>query len=94
MSRFRETFFEEPNILAAQAFDAAKIFVTLLENKQILSRESMQRELSRIEDFPGISGFKGFDPTGNAIKRPFLLTVQEKAFHELSPDLENPLNHP
>lgn len=94
VSRFRETFLEEPSILAAQAFDAAKIFVTLLENKPILSREAMQRELSRIEDFPGISGFTGFDPTGDAIKRPFLLTVQEEAFHELSPDLGNPLNHP
>jgi len=94
VDRFRETFPEDPTILAAQAFDATNVFVTLLENNPILSREAMRSELSRVRDFPGISGFKGFDPSGNAMKTPFLLTVQGQAFSEVSLSVTDRLNHP
>jgi ABC-type branched-subunit amino acid transport system substrate-binding protein len=86
VDRFQETFNEEPTILAAQAFDAAKIIVTLLENYLILSRDSMRKELARVQNFPGVSGFNGFDPMGNAEKTPSLLTIQDKAFREVSPE--------
>lgn len=94
VNRFRATFAEEPTILAAQAFDAAKVFITILENSPILSREAMQKQLTLVNDFPGISGFNGFDPTGNAKKTPFLLTVHEKAFSEVSPEFADRLSYP
>ncbi len=87
VDRFRETFLEEPTILAAQAYDVARILVTLLEDHPILSREAMRQELSEVRDFPGTSGFKGFDPTGNAEKTPFVLTIRGKAFSEVSRDM-------
>jgi ABC-type branched-subunit amino acid transport system substrate-binding protein len=81
------TFDEEPTILAAQAYDATAILVNLLEERSILSREAMREELVRIQGFRGVSGFNGFDPTGNPKKRPVLLTIQGRGFRELSPQV-------
>jgi ABC-type branched-subunit amino acid transport system substrate-binding protein len=81
------TFDEEPTILAAQAYDATTILVNLLEERSILSREAMREELVRIQGFRGVSGFNGFDPTGNPKKRPVLLTIQGRGFRELSPQV-------
>jgi ABC-type branched-subunit amino acid transport system substrate-binding protein len=87
VDHFSKTFTKEPTILAAQAFDAAAILVNLLEDHPILSREAMQKELTKIQDFSGVSSFNGFDSTGNAKKTPLLLTIQENRFRELSPDV-------
>jgi len=93
VDRYRKTFYEEPSFLAAQAYDAARILVSLLEDHPILSRETMQEELSEIRDFSGVSGFVGFDPNGNAQKAPFLLTIEGEAFIEVPPDVMERLNH-
>jgi branched-chain amino acid transport system substrate-binding protein len=81
------TFDEEPTILAAQAYDATAILVNLLEERSILSREAMREELVRIQGYRGVSGFNGFDPTGNPKKTPVLLTIQGRGFRELSPQV-------
>ena len=82
--RFRGTFAKEPNILVAQAYDATRILVSLLENHPIISRLAMRKELADIERFSGVSSFNGFDPTGNARKEPFLLTIEQNGFMEVS----------
>jgi branched-chain amino acid transport system substrate-binding protein len=91
--RFRRTFAKEPNILTAQAYDATRILVSLLEDHPIISREAMRKELAEIERFAGVSGFNGFDPTGNARKEPFLLTIEQKGFVEVSSRAMSTLNH-
>ncbi|MBW2059108.1 MAG: penicillin-binding protein activator [Deltaproteobacteria bacterium] len=83
VDRYRGTFSEDPTILAAQAYDAAAIVISLLEDHPILSREAMRDELLQARNFSGVSGFRGFDATGNAKKSPFLLTVQGNAFNEV-----------
>jgi ABC-type branched-subunit amino acid transport system substrate-binding protein len=87
VNRFQSTFAEEPTILSAQAFDAASILVKLLEAQAILSSETMREKLTEIKDFSGVSGFTGFDPAGNAKKKPVLLTIQQDGFRELSSEI-------
>ncbi len=93
VDRFDKTFSEEPTILAAQAFDAARILVSLLEERPILSREAMREALATVQDFKGVSGFNGFDTTGNPLKTPFLLTIEGNEFVEVSPDLIETVDH-
>ena len=93
VDRFQNTFPDEPTILAAQAFDAAGVLVTILEDHPILSREEMREELTKIQDFPGVSGFSGVGPTGDATKTPFLLTIQGNRFQEISHDVFERLDY-
>lgn len=93
VDRYHKAFAEEPTILAAQAFDAAGVLVSLLEDHPILSREAMREELTKVRDFSGVSGFNGFDPTGNAKKTPFLLTIHENAFDEVPSDVLEEIDH-
>jgi ABC-type branched-subunit amino acid transport system substrate-binding protein len=74
---YRETYSEDPTILEAQAFDAANILFSLLDRKDLDSREALRNALARLRNYPGVTGNTSFDFTGEANKNLFLLKVQE-----------------
>jgi ABC-type branched-subunit amino acid transport system substrate-binding protein len=72
--RFRETFGGEPSSLAAQAFDAANLFLVQLARGHH-SRKKVAEGLLATRAYPGVSGVTTVRPDGNAAKRPYLLGV-------------------
>lgn len=76
VNRYFEQYGEEPTIMEAQGFDAANILIGLINKSDVVTREGLRRELSRLENYPGVTGATSFDPQGDADKVLFLLQVQ------------------
>lgn len=75
-ARYREAFGEDPEVLAAQAFDAANLVLVQLA-KGLSDRREVREGLLGVRAYPGVSGITTILSDGNARKRPFLLRVEE-----------------
>ncbi len=75
VENFRLTFGTEPDILAAQAYDAAGLVLKVLR-EGASSREQLREGLLTIQNYPGASGTTTITPTGEASKDLFLLMVR------------------
>jgi branched-chain amino acid transport system substrate-binding protein len=73
---YRSTYGEEPSILEAQAFDAASLLLTTVDRSEVANREDLRIALLHLDDIRGVTGTRGFDPEGEAIKELNLLGVQ------------------
>ena len=79
VAAFRQTFGEEPDSYAAQAFDAANlILVQLAAGKN--DRGEIRDGLLQMHAYPGATGVLSMRPDGNARRRPFLLGVKGRRF--------------
>lgn len=76
---FRETFGEEPDPYAAQAFDAGNLILVQLAAGRD-DRDEVRDGLSQTSAFPGATGVLTMRPDGNARRRPFLLGVKGQRF--------------
>jgi ABC-type branched-subunit amino acid transport system substrate-binding protein len=85
IGRFRERFRQAPNLLAAQAYDAARMVIHAL-NGEVADRDDLQQALLNIVDFPGVSGRTSFTPEGDSQKELFLIGVKHKRFRQLKGD--------
>ena len=73
--RFEAAYAEQPDVLAAQAFDAANLVLMQLADGAD-SREDVREGVLEIEGYPGVTGVLTMRADGNARKRPFLLAVE------------------
>jgi len=73
--RYLATFAAEADVLAAQAFDAANLVIVQLARGRD-GREEVRDGVLTVQAYPGVSGVITMSADGNAIKRPFLLTVE------------------
>jgi len=80
---FKEKFGTEPDMFAAQAYDAAMILLTALENAGGVGGEALQSEMLKIKDFPGITGTTSFTDIGDAVKDIIILQVENGNFIKL-----------
>ena len=80
---FKEKFGTEPDMFAAQAYDAAMILLTALENAGGVGGEALQSEMLKIKDFPGITGTTSFTDIGDAVKDIISLQVENGNFIKL-----------
>ncbi len=78
---YRTAYGVEPDLWAAQAFDAVNLLLQEMTSREI-TRTQLRDALLRIEAYPGASGVMTIRRDGNADKRPFLLTVQEGQIRE------------
>jgi len=76
---YRSAYQEEPDILSAQAYDAAMMVLSLLKAGKD-SPTTVRDGLLTLRDFPGISGSTSFPGNGEALKKLFLLTVEDGKF--------------
>ena len=76
VKNYRETFGEDPDILAAQAYDATEIILKALN--QAGNREELRESLLRVRNFPGVSGTTSITPSGDSEKTLFFLTIRNK----------------
>lgn len=75
VKNYRLTFGEDPDILSAQAYDATEIILKILK-EGVETREGLRDALSRVKDFPGVSGSTTITPQGDAEKILFILSVK------------------
>ena len=75
ISRYIENFEKEPGILAATGYDTIRLVKALMEKGPIRTRKEFQTALIAQDDFYGITGWLSFDPNGEVLKDPILLTV-------------------
>jgi len=80
---YKEKFKEEPDMFAAQAYDAAMILLTALKNTDGQGGEALQKEMLNTKDFPGITGTTSFTEIGDALKDIIILKVENGKFTKL-----------
>ncbi len=83
-ARFRAEFEDAPDVISAQAYDAARLALTALA-QGAASRDDVLRALHAVRDWPGASGDITIREDGNADKRPTLLSVRDGRFVPLPP---------
>lgn len=70
---YRQAYQEEPNVLAAQAFDAAMLMLQASADPALVSRDDLRSRLSVIQGFQGVTGTTGFGENGESNKQLYLL---------------------
>ena len=76
---YRSAYQEEPDILAAQAYDAAMMVLSLLKEHKDTPR-AIRDGLLAMKDYPGISGTITFPKNGEALKKLFIIKIQDGKF--------------
>lgn len=96
VGRYRAKFQQEPDLLAAQAFDATRLILTALEGGALTPQE-IKEVISKTKNFPGASGLIYEVKDGELIKKPFLIQVNKGKFvhlegpPKLNPSISSPL---
>lgn len=80
---YEDKFNEEPDMFAAQAYDAAKILLTAIKNATSMDGDAIKEAMDNIEDFPGITGTTSFTDEGDAVKDIIILKVEGGKFIKL-----------
>jgi branched-chain amino acid transport system substrate-binding protein len=76
---YRSAYEEEPDILAAQAYDAAMMVLSLLKEHKDTPL-AIRDGLLAMKDYPGISGMTTFPGNGEALKKLFIIKIQDGKF--------------
>ncbi|NMB35206.1 MAG: ABC transporter substrate-binding protein [Firmicutes bacterium] len=82
VNKYRQLFNEEPDMFAAQAYDAARIVIEAMKSKGT-SSEQIREGLAEIKDFPGITGNTSIDEEGDTLKDVLILKVEDGVFQRL-----------
>ncbi len=76
---YRSAYQDDLDILAAQAYDAAAMVLSLLKDKKD-TPAAIREGLLSMKDFPGISGATTFSGSGEAQKKLFLIRIERGKF--------------
>ncbi len=76
---YRSAYQEEPDILAAQAYDAAMMVLSLIKERKD-TPAAIKDGLLSMKDYPGISGLTTFAGSGEARKKLFFIKVEDGKF--------------
>lgn len=87
VTRYKDTYGTEPGVLAAQAYDAARVIITSLgrdgrTGQFEMDRKSLRLSLEEITGYQGAAGGLSFGPEGEAEKELFVLTVERGRIKE------------
>lgn len=76
VGQYRAKFQQEPDLFAAQAFDAARLVLAALEGGAVTARD-VKAALAKTKDFQGVSGQVSEIRDGEVLKKPILIQVQK-----------------
>lgn len=82
VNEYRKLFGEEPDMFAAQAYDAARIVIEAIKAKGTTS-EQIREGIAETENFPGITGNTSIDEEGDTVKDVLILKVEGGAFERI-----------
>jgi branched-chain amino acid transport system substrate-binding protein len=80
VAAYKAKFNEEPDMFAAQAYDAAKIVLEAIKKAGSTDTTKIQAALAATQDFPGITGTTSFTANGDAEKDIVILKVEQGKF--------------
>lgn len=75
IKKFKATYNETPDALAALGYDAAKILVAAIERARDLSGPAIRDELAKTKDFVGVTGKISMNENRDAIKSAVVIQV-------------------
>jgi ABC-type branched-subunit amino acid transport system substrate-binding protein len=87
ISRFRQRFWQPPNLLAAQAYDATQMVIQALREGSA-NRDDLRQALLSMRDFAGVSGLTSFTADGDSQKELFIIGVKDGRLRQLKGDEE------
>lgn len=85
VQEFRKNYQRDPEILEALGYDGAKFLKDILQSKAISSPLELKEELRQAQNFQGVSGLKGFEENGKAIRTLTILKVNKGQIEKVSP---------
>jgi branched-chain amino acid transport system substrate-binding protein len=74
---FRNAYQRDPETLEALGYDGAKLLGEMLRSRPISSPLQLNEELSKIQNFQGVSGLKGFGEGGRPLRTFSILRVNK-----------------
>ena len=72
VTKYKNRFTSPPGVVAAHSYDAMDILLTTLNNSPDHSVSGVKQMLSRVRDYPGVSGTTTLDLNGDASKPVYL----------------------
>jgi ABC-type branched-subunit amino acid transport system substrate-binding protein len=82
---FRKAYQRDPETLEALGYDGAKLLVEMLRSKSISSPIQLNEEISKIQNFQGVSGLKGFGEGGKPLRTFSILKVNSGKVELVAP---------
>lgn len=79
VTAYKDKYGEEPDMFAAQAYDAARMVIEAIKSKGATSEE-IREGIAATKDFPGITGKTSIDEEGDTIKDVLILKVEGGKF--------------
>ncbi|NLM24084.1 MAG: ABC transporter substrate-binding protein [Firmicutes bacterium] len=79
VNAYKEKYNEDPDMFAAQAYDATRIVIEAIKSKGP-SSEEIREGIAATKDFPGITGKTSIDEEGDTIKDVIILKVENGKF--------------
>lgn len=79
VQRYYAAYGNEPDLYAAEAYDAASLLIDEMRQGGVLSREQLRRRILSVRNYNGTTGLISFDESGGTRKSPSVLTVNRGA---------------
>jgi ABC-type branched-subunit amino acid transport system substrate-binding protein len=84
IAAFDEYYDQRPGFIEALAYDTAMINLHTLSHPKIRSRKDLKDALKNLRNFEGVTGYTSFKESGDTIKKPYLLQVENEKFVQLN----------
>jgi branched-chain amino acid transport system substrate-binding protein len=85
VEEFQKAYHRDPETLEALSYDGAELLKEILLSKTISSPLQLQEELRQVKNFQGVSGLKGFEENGKAIRTLSILKVNNGQIEQIVP---------
>jgi len=82
---FRNAYQRDPETLGALGYDGAKLLVEMLRSKPVSSPLQLNEEISKIQNFQGVSGLKGFGENGRPLRTFSILKINKGQVELVAP---------
>ncbi len=82
---FRKTYQRDPETLEALGYDGAKFLKEILQSKKVSTPHELKEEIQQVQNFQGVSGLRGFDEKGRAIRNLYILKVNQGRIEKVFP---------
>jgi ABC-type branched-subunit amino acid transport system substrate-binding protein len=76
LKKYREKFGSNPDVIAANSYDAMNI-VSALAASNIASRENFKQVLSGVRNYEGVNGVFSFDSTGDSVRDYYIMQISK-----------------
>jgi branched-chain amino acid transport system substrate-binding protein len=73
---YQKKYGKKPGVCGDTSYDALKIIVWAIENAKSFQAPDIQKQLTKLKDFPGAAGKTTFDEYGDAVKDFVFMTIK------------------